>query len=151
MDLFWKQKQVLTIKKIRINLLRQLSNKTASHSAGLLMTKNTIIEIDSIKPDEKNWSLISQNKILKLIYSLTKNCGTFSVDNRYMIVSKNKINESRIFDLKYWKDLISIAEIRRMHFSDGKIKIEFSNFLGPESAESVINSILKKYEANQTQ
>ncbi|HKJ78587.1 MAG TPA: hypothetical protein VKA10_03585 [Prolixibacteraceae bacterium] len=39
-------------KKIRINLLRQLSNKTASHSAGLLMTKNTIIEIDSIKTDE---------------------------------------------------------------------------------------------------
>ena len=135
-------------KKIRIHFLRQLSNKTAHHSTGFLMTKNTVVEIESLKTQEKNWSLIRKNKILKLIYNLTKHCEMFSIDNRFMVVSKYRINESGIFDLKYWKNLSSVAEIRQINYSGGKIKIEFFNFLGPESVETVINEIMEKYSAS---
>lgn len=134
-------------KKVTIKAIRQLSNNKADVHYDYVMTKNTIIKIESIKIKERNWKIIKHSKLIEMFLRLNNYCEPFYFDNNYSIISKSRIDERTIFNSRFWQLLKDLSEIRRISYKNEIFEIEYFNFLGTQSIEALLNYTLEKYSA----
>lgn len=132
-------------KQVTVSAIRQLSNNKAGVHYNYVVTRNTIIKVESLHVKEQNWRIIKRNRLTELFLSLNNHCEPFCFDNNYTIISKSGINETMIFDSGFWQFLSSLSEIRSIIYKNEIFEIEYLNFLGTQNMEALLNSIFEKY------
>ncbi len=131
---------------INIKLLHQLSDQASKGPTYYLLTKNTIVEIFPFNQfNDIDFRIVRQNKLLRFYHTIFNRYSPFPYDDTYMIISKHPILIDKIIDRKLWKSLLKIAELRSIVFSKDSIKIEYFNFLGTDSIQTITSLILRNY------
>jgi hypothetical protein len=131
--------------KVNIHVISQLSNKHTGtlYDNGLLMTKNTIIEIFPIKTSSGNWRIIKANKLAEWWHNLTAFSTPLAFDPKYLLVSKQRVNTTDLLSNNEFNGLGNISDLRRIVKKGTSITIEYHNALGTGAAMKAINSLIK--------
>ena len=133
-------------KRIHIHQIRQLSNKHTGSpiiEKGILMTKNTRIEIQPIHTKPDNWKMVKNSGWLQFWHSVVGTAAPLGYNSNYLLVSDKKLNTSDTLTQNQFKVISESAELRRIIKKGSLLKIELYNALGTNSAMKIINSVIQ--------